>query len=212
MSSWWTSSRAVYGAELRAGALCLVDHGWPVVPGTWWQDSGPADCAGWDSVPSVPQGVAVASTDPVRVAGWWAEAPYSVLVATGAALDVVEVPAWMGRRMTCTLRAAGEVVPLAATPAGRWWFPVRVRGGELPDAVVRSGALLHGAGSWVIAPPSEAADGLVHWRVNPSVCGWRLPDARLVHWAAAEAARWRAEHDLAGIADRLPAVVGPRAA
>jgi hypothetical protein len=31
--------------------------------------------------------------------------------------------------------------------------------------------------------------------VHPSVCGWRLPEPQLVHSAAAEAVRWRANED-----------------
>jgi Bifunctional DNA primase/polymerase, N-terminal len=216
--SWWNSSRAVYGAELRAGALCLVDHGWPVVPGTWWLGDGArGDRTGgdtppgadpvwayagsdwvagwdseWDSVPTVPGGVAAASCDPAQVTRWWSEAPYSVLLATGGTLDAVEVPAWMGRRMAATLRSVGLVAPLAATPAGRWWFPVTAGGPEPAEFLTAAGMIRHCVGSWVIAPPSECADGLVHWRVNPSACGWRLPVAELVLSAAAEAARWRA--------------------
>jgi hypothetical protein len=192
--SWWNSSRAVYGTELRAGAICLVDHGWPVVPGTWWQSGGwrgLPDTAGLESVPAVPQGVAAASTDLAQVGRWWSEAPYSVLLATGDVLDVIEVPARMGRRMAGTLRSIGVVVPLAATPTGRWWFPVSPGGPDLPESLVDADAIRHGAGSWVIAPPSECADGLVHWRVQPASCGWRLPPSELVQSAAVEAVRWR---------------------
>jgi hypothetical protein len=206
MSSWWNSSRAVYGAELRAGALCLVDHGWPVVPGTWWQGDGwhgLPDRPGWNLVPTVPGGVDAASCDPAQVARWWSTAAQSVLLATGGALDVVEVPAWMGRRMAATLRGVGLVAPLAATPAGQWWFPVRIGQRDLPELLTDAGVVLHGEGSWVIAPPSECADGLVHWRVNPSACGWRLPASELVQSAAAEAARWRAsEGDDRSVAQR----------
>src|ERR687887_2825794 len=125
--SWWNSFRAVYGTELKAGALCLVDHGWPVVPGTWWQGGGwrgLPDQVGLESTPALPDGVAAASCDPAQVGQWWTEAPYSVLLATGGALDVIEVPAWMGRRMAATLRLVDVVAPLAATPTGQWWFPV----------------------------------------------------------------------------------------
>jgi hypothetical protein len=230
--SWWNSSRAVYGAELRAGALCLVDHGWPVVPGTWWGGeemtdgadapawslggadwtstdpgspvaSGPSAATAlpidadwsagfeWDPVPAVPGGVATASCDPAQVARWWSVAPHSVLVATGTELDALEVPAWMGRRMAATLRSVDVVAPLAATPSGRWWFPVALGGPELPEYLTEAGMVRHSTASWVIAPPSECADGLVHWRVNPSACGWRLPPGELVMTAGAEAARWR---------------------
>jgi hypothetical protein len=203
MPSWWNSSPAVYGTELRAGALCLVDHGWPVVPGTWWRDGGrrggagvhPSTGTGTDSAPVVAGGVSAASSDPGQVAQWWAKAPYAVLLATGGALDVIEMPARMGRRVARTLRSIGVVAPLAATPTGRWWFPVTTGGPALTERIAESGVTLHGAGSWVIAPPSECADGLVHWRVHPSVCGWRLPESQVVHSAAAEAVRWRANED-----------------
>jgi hypothetical protein len=189
MSSWWNSSRAVYGTELRAGALCLVDHGWPVVPGTWWRDGGwSGRCAERDSVPALAGGLADASTDPAQVARWWSREPFAVLLATGDVLDVLEMPAWMGRRVARTLRATGVPAPLAATPAGSWWFPVSAGEATLAGRLAAEGVVLHGAGSWVVAPPSECADGLVHWRVSPSACGWRLPSAWLVHSAAAEAA------------------------
>jgi hypothetical protein len=199
MSSWWNSSRAVYGTELRAGALCLADHGWPVVPGTWWQDGGWHGLTGFppnaESSPALAGGVAAASAEPAQVSRWWSLRPYAVLLATGDALDVIEMPAWMGGRVARTLRSVGVLAPLAATPIGRWWFPVRTGGPALAERVAAAGVVLHGPGSWVIAPPSECADGLVHWRVNPSACGWRLPDPQLVHSAAAEAVRWRANED-----------------
>lgn len=205
--SWWNSSRAVYGAELRAGALCMVDHGWPVVPGTWWQGGGwrglPAEpvggltidlsrAPGWDSVPAVAGGVASASTDPTQVSLWWSRSPFSVLVATGTKLDVVEMPANLGRRVASTLRRFGVVATLAATPSGRWWFPVTPGAPLHPELAARTEVVLHGKGSWVMAPPSEMEDGLVHWRVPPSASGWRLPESQLVQSAVAEAFRWRA--------------------
>ncbi|WP_156993983.1 bifunctional DNA primase/polymerase [Pseudonocardia acaciae] len=194
----------MYGAELRAGALCLVDHGWPVVPGTWSRGEGwcgPESPAA-ANLP-VPVRGAVSSSDPAVVAEWWAQAPFSVLLTTGEVLDVLEVPAWMGRRMTVMLRSVDVVVPLAATPTGRWWFPVTPGGSDLPDEVAGTDAILHGVGSWVLAPPSECADGLVHWRVHPASCGWRLPASNLVYGAAAEAVRWRAsEGDDRSVAQR----------
>lgn len=211
MSSWWNSSRAVYGTELRTGALCLADHGWPVVPGTWWQDSGWRGTGGAtgakESTPALAGGIAAGSSDLAQVSNWWSGLPYSVLLATGTVLDVIEMPAWMGGRVARTLRSIGVVAPLAATPIGRWWFPVSLGGPALADRVASAGVVLHGVGSWVIAPPSECADGLVHWRVNPSVCGWRLPEPQLVHSAAAEAVRWRANEDDEGLVTQRPAAV-----
>ena len=47
-----------------------------------------------------------------------------LLLATGTSLDVLEVPSAVGRLVCAQLRAAGIAVPVAATPTGRWWFPV----------------------------------------------------------------------------------------
>ena len=50
-----------------------------------------------------------------------------LLLATGTTLDVIEVPAAVGRRYCALLREAGMAVPVAATPTGSWWFPVTPR-------------------------------------------------------------------------------------
>ena len=57
--------------------------------------------------------------------------PAGLLLATGTSLDVLEMPAAVGRLVCAQLRAAGMAVPVAATPTGRWWFPVTT-GGALP--------------------------------------------------------------------------------
>src|SRR5581483_9924683 len=107
-----------------------------------------------------------------------------------SALDVVEMPAYLGRRVASTLRRVGVGAPLAATPAGRWWLPVTPGSPLNPELAAQTEVVLHGSGSWVIAPPSEMEDGLVHWRVPPSASGWRLPESELVQSAVAEALRW----------------------
>jgi hypothetical protein len=96
-----------------------------------------------------------------------------LLLATGTSLDVLEVPAAVGRLVCAQLRAAGIAVPVAATPTGRWWFPV-TPGGTLPAAVAdRADVVLHTDGAAVLAPPSETPDGWVHWRVAPALSGYR---------------------------------------
>ena len=96
-----------------------------------------------------------------------------LLLATGTSLDVLEVPAAVGRLVCAQLRAAGIAVPVAATPTGRWWFPVTT-GGTLPAAVAdRADVVLHTDGAAVLAPPSETPDGWVHWRVAPALSGYR---------------------------------------
>ena len=191
---WWDSYRAVYGTELRAEAMVLVDHGWAVIPGTFPQ----GDL--WTGRPQAPQvGPAPlmedwareASTDRRRVAEWWSGLPYSILLPTGLTLDVIEVPASVGRRAAAVLRAVGVPVPIAATPTGEWLFPVRSGEPLRPDLAGRGGMVLHGRGSYVAAPPSTFPQGSVHWRVRPAACGWTLPDPYRVQEALAEAVRQR---------------------
>ena len=95
------------------------------------------------------------------------------MLVTGSALDVLEVPAAIGRGICAQLRAAGIVVPVAATPTGSWWYPV-TPGAALP-AELRGGrgVVLHAAATRSLAPPSQVPDGWVHWRV--AARGVRLP-------------------------------------
>ncbi|MBV9315076.1 MAG: bifunctional DNA primase/polymerase [Pseudonocardia sp.] len=177
--SWWDSYRAVYRAELRTGALELAERGWPVLPGTYWQAdrwTGIPDAPQTGPVPAVADGLAAASRDPCTVARWWSELPYSVLVATGSVVDVIEVSALVGRRLCVLLKETGMLTPVAATPTGRWWFAVRAGEALRPELASRSDVLLHGRGSWVAAPPSESAQGIVHWRIPPSAHDGCPPD------------------------------------
>jgi len=124
-----------------------------------------------------------------------------LLLATGTTLDVVEVPAAVGRRVCALLREAGMAVPVAATPTGSWWFPV-TPGATLPARLhERADVALHTDGAAVLAPPSEIPDGWVHWRVAPALTGYRPSPAALIVAAVATAVEM---HE----SDRLPAVAG----
>jgi hypothetical protein len=125
-----------------------------------------------------------------------------LLLATGAVVDVVEMPAELGRRVCAQLRDSGSAVPVAATPAGSWWFPVAA-GSALPAELRdRPDVVLHTGGSTVLAPPSELPDGWVHWRVSPAQVGWELPTADVIFRTVADALRRRADHDTAPGAQR----------
>ena len=124
-----------------------------------------------------------------------------LLLATGTTLDVVEVPAAVGRRVCALLREAGMAVPVAATPTGSWWFPV-TPGVTLPAGLhERADVALHTDGAAVLAPPSEIPDGWVHWRVAPALTGYRPSPAAMIVAAVATAVEM---HE----SDRLPAVAG----
>ena len=168
---WWDSYRVVYGAELRAAARELADHGWPVA-GT---------------------------------------SPGGLLLVTGGVLDVLEVPVTLGRRICAQLRSAGLAVPVAATPTGSWWFPITT-GAHLPvELRERPDVVLHTGGAAVLAPPSEVADGWVHWRVAPALAGYRPAAADMIVRAVGEAVRWMEDHDSRPGAQRPAAVaVGTR--
>lgn len=124
-----------------------------------------------------------------------------LLLATGTTLDVIEVPAAVGREVCAQLRAAGLAVPVAATPTGRWWFPV-APGAMLPAWLQeRADVVVHTDGAAVLAPPSETADGWVHWRVAPALAGYRPSPAEPIIAAIAAAVETYE-------GDRLPAVAG----
>jgi hypothetical protein len=152
--------------------------------------------SGWDSYRTVYCAELRAAAREFDDHGWpvVVESNSTVLLVTGSALDVLEVPAADGKRMCAALRDAGAVVPVAATPTGSWWFPVTTGAalpGELRDT---AGIRLRTAGAVVLAPPSAVPDGWVHWRVAPSLTGYRVPEADLIVRAATDSVR-RRDHD-----------------
>ncbi len=190
---WTDSWRDAFRTELRAEAISFARHGWPVVPGSYPRGSHwvgtprvgmprvgmpPSLRTGvgqHGSVPVHPDWTQLAGCGPERVAELWSGHPFSVLLATGMGVDVLDLPAELGRATAIGLRVVGVGVPVAATPSGRWLLPV-LGGGALhrelddhPDVV------LHAEGDWVLLPPSPCLPGVVHWRVKPGMCGWELP-------------------------------------
>jgi hypothetical protein len=150
---------------------------------------------GWDSYRAVYGAELRAAAREFDDHGWpvVAASTTSLLLVTGAALDVLEVPAACGRQVCAQLRDAGSVVPVAATPTGSWWFPV-TPGAVLPTELREADdVILHTGGAAVLAPPSEVPDGWVHWRVAPALIGYRVPPADQIVHAAADALGWRAD-------------------
>jgi hypothetical protein len=180
---WSDSWRGAFRIELRAQAIGLAYRGWPVLPGTY--PAGSAWVGGGTSHQTGPNPVHEDWTERVgasadEVADWWNGEAFSVLVATGTVLDAIEVGTETGRRTTAMLRAAGQPVPIAATPTGRWLFLVQA-GRPLPrELAEHDDIVLHSAGSWIPLPPTGFEHGIVHWRVRPEVCGWELPTAHTV--------------------------------
>ncbi len=146
--------------------------------------------SGWDSYRAVYGAELRAAAREFEDHGWPVLAEgATLLLITGRALDVLEVPAACGRLTCSRLRAGGAVVPVAETPAGTWWYPVTA-GAELPaELVAAPGVVLHAAADAVAAPPSQQPDGWVHWRVAPALCGYALPAADTIFDAAFDAVR-----------------------
>lgn len=152
--------------------------------------------SGWDSYRTVYGAELRAAAREFDDHGWpvVVASPTTLLLVTGAALDILEVPAALGRQVCAHLRSTGAVVPVAATPTGSWWFPV-TPGATLPLELRESdGVVLRTGGAAVLAPPSEVPDGWVHWRVAPALTGYRVPAADMILTAAADM-RWRADRN-----------------
>ncbi|MBV8997323.1 MAG: bifunctional DNA primase/polymerase [Pseudonocardiales bacterium] len=180
---WTDTWRDAFRTELRAEAIGFARHGWPVVPGSYPRGSH------WVGTPSLLRTEAghhgaipvhadwaqLAGCGPERVAELWMGHPFSVLLATGMGIDALDLPAELGRATAIGLRVAGIPVPIAATPTGRWLFPVIGAGARNFELAEHPDVLLHAQGGWVPLPPSPCLPGVVHWRIKPEMCGWELP-------------------------------------
>ncbi|MDN5860839.1 MAG: hypothetical protein L0H84_19720 [Pseudonocardia sp.] len=151
--------------------------------------------SGWDSYRAVYGAELRAAAREFSDHGWPVIEPdeATVAVVTGTALDILEVPAALGRLVSARLRADGLVVPIAATPTGSWYLPLAA-GSALPAELGgMSGVVLHSGGTTVLMPPSTVPDGWVHWRVAPAISGYAVPAAEELLVAAVGAARDRAD-------------------
>lgn len=196
--------------ERLAAARRYAAMGWPVCPGAHPLDGGGRACS-CDRVgcpapgahPVSPAWQLQASTDPAAVGRWWAAAPRAnVILVTGRAFDVLDVPAGPGLDALGHLERAGRAPgPVAVageralffvasraahTTEDEWWschldcVPGEVPGdlpGELPgDLADAAGLRWHCRGSYVLAPPSRTGAGpAARWICQPD--GRPLPDA-----------------------------------
>jgi hypothetical protein len=188
-TDWSDSWRDAFRIELRAEAIGLAARGWEVLPGT--HPTGTHHWAGQAArfdgpVPLHEDWQNTLGATAEQIGAWWGQESHNLLVATGHSLDAIEVGADLGRRTATVLRAAGLPVPIAATPDGQWLF-LTAPGATLAPELAGSEVLLHGKGSWIPLPPCAFEHGVVHWRVRPEVCGWRLPEARQVQEAIVDA-------------------------
>jgi len=198
---WPDSWRDAFRIELRAQAIALVCRGWPVMPGTYPNGSdwvGGAEIGRSGPRPVPERWLDHAQADPVETAEWWNEDTYSLLVATGTVVDAIEVGDDVGRHAAAVLRRNGLRVPIAASPEGRWFFltqPGRPLRAELAE---REDVVLHTTGGWIPLPPTAFPHGVMHWRVRPEDCGWRLLAADAVQYVVLRATIEAAMESVAG--------------
>ncbi|MEE6262215.1 bifunctional DNA primase/polymerase [Plantactinospora sonchi] len=173
--------------RLRRIAVRYASHGWTVTPGACLARHrficGRAGCPTTGCHPALEHWEQQASADPARVATWWQLRPHSILLATGRAFDVLEVPAYLGRYALEQVRSrVGRGVaervrgPVAATPGGRWMLLVGPGEALRPELDQSLYVIQHGAGSWIPAPPTRLPEGTVRWVRSPEETRWRLPD------------------------------------
>lgn len=194
---------------LRRAALRYAHRGWPVLPGAFLIGDryacGPL-CPSTACHPAVHHWEKVTSSDLSDVKHWWAEAPFSILLATGHEIDVIEIPAWLGnsafRQVGNTIRsvrtnthtgrtgarpgttgAATTPGPVAETPAGQWLVLVTAGPPLLPELASRVDVVRHARGSWTLLPPTRTPGGPVRWMVPPTATGWHLPDSHAIQAA-----------------------------
>jgi hypothetical protein len=178
---------AVDRGRLRRVALRYAAHGWPVLPGAYLAGHrfacGRPGCPTAGCHPALDDWDVTGTAEPARIAAWWRRDPHSVLLSTGIAFDVLDVPAPAGLRAV----RADPAGPVAVTPTGRWMFLVSPGQPLRPDLAERFDVVHHGRGSWIPAPPTRTPDGRVRWAVPPEQARWRLPDPYAVQAVLAEA-------------------------
>jgi hypothetical protein len=175
--------------------------GWPVVPGArvLRGHGGPVACScGTEDCPApgahpLDVGVEVpAGATLEQAADRWRRVPgAAVMLPTGRAFDVLEVPADAGRRALARLERMGlPPGPVALTPHGRAWFLVAPGAAkQLPRLLYRMGwddtgldLRCLGEGDHITAPPSDLGGlGPVRWLRPPDLeTAAHPPEARLL--------------------------------
>lgn len=180
--------RGLLRRRLRMAAQRFADHGWVVTPGGYFNGRRMAcdrtNCFATSSHPLFDDWESRSSTRSDQLDEWWSERPHALLLPTGHAFDVLEVPALLGSRAVCgpptgpgRATSAGRVRgPVAVTAGGSWMFLMRSGGTLAPELDHRVDVVRHSLGSWIPVPPTVLPDGPIRWKVSPQSIGWQLPD------------------------------------
>ena len=197
--------RRKVGEKLALAALSYAALGWPLCAGARPRGRQPqpvpagracscdrVGCPAPGAHPLSPAWKREASSDPAVVAQWWTAMPQSsILLVTGRAFDVLDVPCRAGSAALARLSRSGlRPGPVAAGAQGRTLFFVASRAALAdedewwtchldcePETVPAiTGLRWHCRDSYVLAPPSRLSGGTTaRWLVRPDAAP--LPDA-----------------------------------
>jgi len=112
--------------------------------------------------------------DPDAAHAWWSDQPYGIACRTGTLFDALQVPPWLGRRLLPAVEHYATVLEVERSLGAVWLFLVTPGSPRIPDLPRAAAVQLHGAGGWILLPPTPTLGGSARW-VN------RPPELRLVH-------------------------------
>lgn len=210
-------------APLEHAVSYAGELGWDVFPGTWLEvpagvpvcSCGDARCAAPGAHPAGPGWAGEATHSPGAVRRLWSkERRAAVLLPTGRAFDVLDVPETAGCLALARLeRLVPQPGPVISSPDGRMYFLA------LPGTAAKVSDLLRGwgwspggldlsvrgEGAWVAAPPTRlGARGAVRWASGPGSAGRALPDAETLVPALAYACGRAATEQATARTEREP--------
>src|SRR5258708_9885690 len=192
----WSRRRKGHG-RMALAALRYAALGWPVCVGERPPDRQPEQgasgracscdrigCPAPGAHPFSPAWQLQATVDEAVVGRWWSVLPQAnIILVTGRAFDVLDVPAAAGLMALARLARAGERPgPVALSAQERALFFVATRAalaGDdewwschldcLPEMIpAATGLRWHCKDSYVLAPPSRMSNGLAaRWLIEP---------------------------------------------
>jgi hypothetical protein len=161
---------------LRVAAVECAEHGWPVVPVSFYDGHSyacvQADCYEETLHPVWRLWHDRASADPKVVATWFRTLTLSVAVRTGVAFDVVSLPEVTATRVQAALAERHTLTPVVVwRERGRRLFWVER---DLPWRPVlgRLDARVSARDGWAPVPPTPTRNGPVQWAVEPAQSDW----------------------------------------
>jgi hypothetical protein len=148
--------------ELAASASRYVRAGWPVAPVRLPVRASGAAVSVRELVVHVPP------ADAGAAARCWSQ-PAGIAALTGVAFDVLAVSGPVGALITAGF--TDGAITAARHPDGTWLLPV-TPGTPLAERLHGArGVRLHGAGEYVLLPPTPTASGLLTWVAGPLTRG-----------------------------------------